>query len=404
MKIVAIISEYNPFHNGHKYHIEKIREELGKDTAIIAIMSGSFTQRGELAVADKVSRAKCALLCGVNLVLELPFPFSMSSAELFAASGVRIATSLGVVDHLSFGSESGDVNKLSAIAENMLSEKFREELSLLLKNSDNAQLGYAALSERAYETCFGSVEFEKTYTPNNILAIEYLKALKLENSTVKPHTVKRIGAGYNDGLTDGTTLQSASAIRHIISDGDISALEYVPDCTKNVYLELIKEGYFPSCESKLSEAVISFLRLNPALSDNIFDAQGGLYNRLRDKSFETTSISSLVSLSATKKYTVARIRRALWNSFFGVTSSEIKELPKYTQLLAADNIGVEILKSIKKVSDFPVITKPSSYTELSCEIVKQKELSVRAESVWTLSLPKSLSGRFPLKFTPFVKK
>ena len=112
MKVVAIISEYNPFHNGHKYQIDKIREELGEDTAIIAIMSGNYTQRGETAIVDKTIRAKAACLCGVNLVLELPFPFCSSSAEFFASAGVRIADRLSIVDYLAFGSESGDISLL----------------------------------------------------------------------------------------------------------------------------------------------------------------------------------------------------------------------------------------------------------------------------------------------------
>ena len=131
MKIAAIIAEYNPFHNGHKYQVDKIREILGEDTAIIAIMSGNFTQRGELAITDKTVRAKSAIDCGVNLVLELPFPFSMSSAEFFAKSGVKIADSIGVVDYLVFGSESGDINELSDIASVTLSPEYHLTLETL---------------------------------------------------------------------------------------------------------------------------------------------------------------------------------------------------------------------------------------------------------------------------------
>ena len=404
MKIVAIVSEYNPFHNGHKYQIDKIREEFGEDTAIIAIMSGSFTQRGEFAIADKVNRAKAAVLSGVNLVLELPFPFSISSAEFFTRSGVYIAKSLNVVDLLSFGSETGSIDELKKIAYNMSDEQYVKCLEKVRNDAKNETIGYAALCEMAYRESFGEGCPDGIFSPNNILAIEYIKALNSFGSDITPHTIKRSGAGYSESIIGGTMLQSATGIRESIQKGDISALEYVPYLTKNIYLDMIKEGIFPSDSERISSALISFFRLNPTLSGDIHDAQGGLYNRLRDKSFEANSISSLVSLCETKKYTTARIRRAMWNSFFGVTSSEIKELPKYTQLLAADKIGTQILKSVKKVSGFPVITKPSDYTELSDDIIRQKELSVRAESVWALSLPSPICGRFPLRFTPYVKK
>ena len=140
MKTVAIISEYNPFHSGHEYQIQKIREEFGADTRIIAIMSGNYTQRGEMAIMDKSLRAECAVRCGVNLVLELPFPFSSSSAEFFSRSGVKIAHSLGVVDYLSFGSECGSIEELVNAAKNMSSKEYKALLkqNLAAKNIRNA--------------------------------------------------------------------------------------------------------------------------------------------------------------------------------------------------------------------------------------------------------------------------
>ncbi|MBR5144795.1 MAG: nucleotidyltransferase family protein, partial [Clostridia bacterium] len=131
MKVAAIISEYNPFHNGHEYQIKKLRQMLGDDTAVIAIMSGNYTQRGEIAVTDKTIRARAAIECGVNLVLELPFPYSMSSAEFFARSGVKIAHEIGVVDYLAFGSESGDISELSDLASIISSDEYKLTLESL---------------------------------------------------------------------------------------------------------------------------------------------------------------------------------------------------------------------------------------------------------------------------------
>ena len=149
MKVAAIISEYNPFHLGHKYQVDILRQELGEDTAVIAIMSGNFTQRGEAAICDKTIRAMSAVECGVNLVLELPFPYSMSSAEFFAKSGVRIANAIGVVDYLVFGSESGDISELSDIASIMSSSEYSLVLEDLMNDSDYKEYGYPELCEIA---------------------------------------------------------------------------------------------------------------------------------------------------------------------------------------------------------------------------------------------------------------
>ena len=405
MKVAAIISEYNPFHNGHKYQVDKIREILGEDTAVIAIMSGNFTQRGEIAVTEKGVRASSAVECGVNLVVELPFPFCMSSAEFFAKSGVKIASSLGIVDYLVFGSESGDLTELSDIAAIMNSSEYNLELDSLRNNSAYKEYGYPELCEAAISTLYGKDVTREFLSPNNILAIEYIKAILSSASQIKPLTIKREGAGYLDFINPMAEFQSATAIREELSAKSDSALDYVPYNAKIIYLDAIKNGKMPSDVTKLDSAVISSFRLNsPDTSVDIHDAMGGLYNRLCDMSAEATTISSLTSMTETKKYTKARIRRAIWNTYFGVTSSKVRELPCYTQVLAMDDIGRSLLKMIKKVSDFPVITKPSSYKEYGDAVIEQKELSNKADAVFDLTLNEPNSGRYPLIFTPYVKK
>ncbi len=405
MKTAAVICEYNPFHNGHKYQIDKAHEILGQDTCIIAIMSGNFTQRGEIAVCDKYIRAKAAVLSGANLVLELPFPYSMSSAEFFAKSGVHIINKLGVVDHLIFGCECESVNDLYEYVQNTEEEVFKTHLSKLTEDPAFADYGYPKLFEKAYRDIY---KFNGTFelsSPNNVLAIEYLRALKRTSSKITPLAITRKGAGYNDALNDRTSLQSASAIRSAVISGDNSALKYIPITAKAVFEEAIESKKMPADPEVLSSAVISHFRLNPpTVSLDIHDAFGGLYNRLYNNSFEANSISSLTVLTETKKYTKARVRRALWNSFFGVTSSDIRSLPTFTQILAFDSFGRSILKRIPKTTDFHIFTKPSDTDGLSDEIIKQKKLSDRADSVYGLCLPKPLSGHYSLKMTPFVKK
>ena len=405
MKVVAIITEYNPFHKGHEYQVKKVREMLGEDTAIIAIMSGNYTQRAELAITDKTIRAESAVECGVNLVLELPFPFSMSSAEFFAKSGVHIATSLGVVDYLVFGSESGDISLLSDIASIMSSKEYQLTLDSLMDDEEYREYGYPELCEIALSRLYGKEVSRDLLSPNNILGIEYIKALSSLGSNIIPLTVRRAGAGYHDIINPMEEYQSASAIRAEIAENHISALDYVPKNAKTVYLKAIENGKMPSDGSRLDIAVIASLRLNsPAKWVDIHDATGGLYNRLCDLSAEANGISSLTHLAETKKYTKARIRRAIWNTYFGVTSSDVRELPHFTQVLAMDDIGRSVLKRIKKMSDFPVITKPSSYRDYDFDVISQKELSNKADAVYDLTLKRENSGRYPLTFTPFVKK
>ena len=224
---VAIIAEYNPFHSGHAYQLDAIREEFGADTNIIAVMSGNYTQRGEIAVADKYLRAEWAVRCGVNLVLELPFPYSMSSAEIFARAAVSIITSLGVVDYISFGSEIGDKDKLSAIAENMLKPEYNESFLTLSASPEYKNLGYPALCEAAYKNAF-SLDITDVFKPNNILAIEYIKAVKELSSPVKIHTVKRLGAGYSEKELVGFRHPSAMSIRKALASADERYLNNIP--------------------------------------------------------------------------------------------------------------------------------------------------------------------------------
>lgn len=404
MKVVAIISEYNPFHLGHEYQVKELRRTLGEDTAIIAIMSGNFTQRAEPAVCDKTIRAEAAVECGINLVLELPFPFCMSSAEFFAKSGVKIAGEIGVVDYLAFGSESGDISEISNIASAMISDEYALTLEALSSSSEYKEYGYPELCQQALSRVYGKDISRDFFTPNNILGIEYIKAIHAMGSTITPITLRREGSGYHDIINPMAEFQSATAIREELASGNLSALDYVPKNAKDIFLKAIEGGKMPSDISRLDVSVISSFRLNsPAADTEIHEAAGGLYNRLCDMSAEATSISSLTSMAETKKYTKTRIKRAIWNTYFGVTSSDVRALPAYTQVLAMDSVGRLLLKRIKKMSDFPVITKPSSYKELSEQVCRQKELSGKADAVFGLTLKNANSGRFSLTFTPYVK-
>ena len=402
---IGIVCEYNPFHNGHLYQIDKIREEFGEDTNIIAVMSGNYVQRGGVAIADKALRAKCAVLSGVNLVLELPFPYSMSSAEYFAKSAVHILDSLGCVDYISFGSESGSVDALLETAKLMLSEEFTSRLDAMSKDAESRKVGHAALCEAILKSLQSGDCESVPLTPNNILAIEYIKAIITINSKIKLHTVKRAFNSFSDKNVVPGKVQSATAIRNSIESKDISALEFVPNITKEHILKAISDGDFPCENESLSTAVIASLRLNSSVcQDEIHDASGGLYNRLKDFSFKANNIQSLICAAESKKFTKSRIRRTLFYSLLGVTSSQFETLPAYTQLLALDSQGRAMLKTIGKQSQFPILTKPSDTQKLPDTAIPQKMLSDKADAIFQMTKPIPKDGNTALRFTPFVKK
>lgn len=405
MTTVLIISEYNPFHKGHEYQIKDIRNTFGEDTAIIALMSGNYTQRGEIAFADKYLRAECAVLGGVNLVLLLPFPFSMSSAEFFASAGVEIANKLSVVDYIAFGSENGNVSELVSVAKNMLSPEFTEKLNNAQNDEKNKTVGYPKLCERVYEDTFSEKLTEAFFSPNNILAIEYIKALIRTGSNIQPYTTKRLGAGYNTAEILDAEFQSASAIRAKLFENDFSALDFIPVSSISSITREYKSNNLPCEQEKLSAAVLSFFRLNtPTESTKIHDADGGLYNRLISHSYKATNISTLAKLASTKKYTTARIKRAIWYSLFGVTSSDVRTSPAYTQLLATDSVGQALLRTIKKTGNITVVTKPSSYDNLDEVGKRQKKLSDASDFIFELSKPQPSPADVSLKAKPYVKK
>ena len=219
MKTVGIVCEYNPFHNGHKYQIDQIRHELGEDTEIIAIMSGNYTQRGEMAIIPKTYRAKAACLAGVDLVLELPFPYCASSAEIFARSAVYIINSLGTVDYISFGSESGDIEAIKRVAGALDTDEFKSALKEL---TQDRSLGYPKLCELAYNKLEPESDFK--FTPNNILAVEYVKAILKSKKHIEIYPMHREG-DHND-KTLKKKITSATSIRDTLKEKSKKKIHY----------------------------------------------------------------------------------------------------------------------------------------------------------------------------------
>lgn len=338
-KITGIVAEYNPFHSGHSYQISKVKSD-----ATVAVMSGSFVQRGDVAAADKWTRAKYAVLGGVDLVVELPVVFALNTAQKFALGAVSLLDSMGI-DELCFGSESGDINALFKTAE--LIENEPEEISEKIKELTAAGMSYPSAREKAYT---GSVPDGVLSEPNNILAVEYLRALIRLNSKITPVTVKRHGAGYKDTMPQND-IASASAIRTMLKNNeDVSAFTDFNDV--------------PNDLSKLDSAVTANLRLMSAKTlSQINEVGEGLENRILRAAAVCSSIEEIAENVKTKRYTMSRIKRILISSLLGLTADMSLQMPSYIRPLAMNKKGMAALKEIKSRSSLPIISKTADYKE-----------------------------------------
>ncbi len=405
MKTAAVICELNPPHSGHAYLFRRIREQIGFDTAIIAIMGGSYMQRGDVAVCDAYARARMALSIGANLVLELPFPYSMCTAQRYADAGVAIANALGCVDYLCFGSESGDIEQLTRISLACSGEAVSRRIEEMRSINRYRSFSFAELRTMALAQELNPIDAEAAKRPNNILAIEYLNALRTQSSTITPFTVTRRGAYHADTFTaDG--FPSASAIRKLISEQKFN--EISKHLTKEATALLAKEvetGHCPADLNRLSAAVITKLSATSQDAPLTAEIDASLARRLRAALKEAATLQELITLTKAKHYTDAHIRRALLFAYFGVTSSDIREVPAFTRLLAADSIGCERLKIIKKTAWIPILTKTADFRTLPTEAARrQAEFAAFAESVYYQTLPKPQSAADVFRKTPFVRK
>lgn len=327
MKICGIVAEYNPFHNGHKYHIEKTKELYGA-THIVAVMSGNFTQRGDVAIYDKYKRAEIALKNGVDLVIELPVPYALGSAEQFADGAVSLLHNLGCVEMISFGSECGDVSLLEETAGAVLYAQQCDDFFMYMKKGDTYPVALQKTIEKYYEEEI----IDALTTPNNTLAVEYLKALNEYGSLMKPVTIKRLGAGHDSENADDN-IASASLIRKKIHSGEDVGL-YVPE---------LPEGESADIRN-LEKAILAKLRtMTPKEIEKTPNVLMGLENRIYKAARVSTNLGELYGLIKSKRYTLARIRRIVLSTFLGIRKTDLKKPPCYVHILGMNAKGREIL-------------------------------------------------------------
>ncbi len=386
MKIAGIIAEYNPFHNGHAYHIEHtLAEKEGNATHIVAVMSGYFTQRGEPALLDPFLRAEAALRSGVDLVVLLPTPWALSSAETFAAGGVQLLEALGCVELLSFGSESGDIAALQAVRRVLDDPRTVGRMRGLMDTG----LSYASARRQAVAEYGGEARAALLDSPNNTLGIEYLGALSREQSTMTPFTVRRMGAAH-DAMAPIGGMASASYLRDMLRAGKVMNLApFVPNEVCNLLNKAIADGVC-SREELAERAVLAVLRLRsreqlaslPAVSE-------GLENRLYNAIREAGDLETLFTLAKTKRYPRTRLQRLVYSAFLGIGADMTSIRPPYLRVLGATAKGREILRVAKENGTaLPIVTRTSQIAELDEQAARVFALENRAADLFALTLPK----------------
>lgn len=368
MKTVGLITEYNPFHNGHAYHIEKAKMLTGADRVIV-VMSGDFVQRGAPAVMPKHLRAESALLSGASLIIELPVCFATGSAEYFAQGSISLLNQLGCIDSICFGSECGDLHLLKEIAQILADEPI--EYQTALKQALKEGASFPAARQEALNI-YSDKYSEILASPNNILGIEYLKALAKIHSKMEPFTIKRIGAGYHDMDIDGQ-FSSATAIRSDIyqladvnSSSESLPLTHIQTQVPSSCHELMKKNYQTRYPVKADD--FSLLLKAKLLSEtagslgHYLDMSPELANRILRLRNDYLSFEQFCDLLKTKELTRSRISRSFIHVLLGITNdwlTAMKAPAPYARILGFRKDHADLLGILKRTSDIPLITSPA---------------------------------------------
>ncbi len=391
MKICGIVAEYNPFHNGHKYQIEQTKKLTNCDT-VIAIMSGNFIQRGLPALFDKWTRAKMAIKNGVDIVIELPTCYATSSAEFFAHGAVGIMDALNCIDVISFGSKYNDIEVLKRIASVLHTEP--EEYKKLLQKELKKGTSYPIARSNALKI-FLKKEFDSKILENilldsnNILGIEYLKALLTYDSPITPCAIERIGGDYNSTNIVGN-ICSATGIREMLQTNNISRLpDVVPEQTFEILTSEIAFGKAPMGINNFEKEILYSLR-ELSLDDlsQISDVTEGLENVLKKSICEAYEINDLIEKIKTKRYTKTRVQRILMHILLGIKKSilhEQKETPQYARILAFSPNGKKMIPELVKNSRIPIVTSVSKFIKTATPTQKEMlDLDILATNIYTL--------------------
>jgi len=432
MKILGIITEYNPFHNGHLYHLFKAKEITGADY-VVAVMSGNFLQRGEPAIINKWARTKMALNAGIDLVIELPFVFSTQDANGFAFGAIKLLDSLQIIDYLCFGCETDNLDTLYSVS-NFLHIEPQKYKELIVHNSKN---GYEFPRARAQALCeyhriFGIDGLEKISPlelskllkyPNNILALEYIKHLINLKSKIKPMAIKRMGAGYHQKNIKGK-ISSATSIRNEILSSlsspktDLFILNdkiksTIPQSGFPILEKELREGRGPITSDSYRQYILATLR-RMSLED-ISRVQGvteGLENRIKKASLKSSTVEQLINSIKTRRYTRTKIQRIILHLMMNLSKKDVKTFnrcgPLYARVLGFSKKGKTLLRTIKKSSSTPLISKLSNYlrqtiseenNNIRNRLIKMLDHDILATDIYVLGNEKAEDRVARLDFT-----
>ena len=389
-KVLGIVGEYNPFHNGHLYHLEESKK-MTSSNYTVAIISGNFTQRGSTAIIDKWSRAEMAIKNGVDLVIELPVLYATSSAENFADGAIKILDSLKVVDYISFGAETSDIDILNNFADILYKEplKYRSFLTHELKKGisfpkarENALLMYLN-GNRKFINVLSS--------PNNILGIEYIKALKKHKSNIKPVSIARFETGYND-VTYSGNIASATAIRNIVKNGGFDALrKLLPNSSYSVLIDNIKQGHIVPDLSVFEKQIIYNLRsMYPEEITELAEVSEGLEHSYKNAADSCNTLEELLGKIKSKRYTSTRLQRILLYSLLNITKKDTdlsKRTMPYIRVLGLNKRGKFLISEIAKAnSKLEIVTSVKKFVDKTTNknMKSMIEKDIWATDVYTL--------------------
>ncbi len=392
MKLMAVICEYNPFHNGHAYQLLKQKEKLGCD-GVICLMSGSFVQRGEPAICDKWARTEMALASGSDLVLELPVVYSLQSAEGFAYGAISLLTELNFDGYICFGSETGDLSSLQTVADTF----FQPAYSYLLDEKMSTGISYPMACAQTVEILNPECSTILS-NPNDTLGIEYLRSLKKCNSKLLPDVIQREN-GAHDTLVADDEFLSATGIRNLMKNGE-SYQDFLPESSYGILQREITFGRAPVYPESLDQLICFILnRMSAEELSNISGVSGGLENRLKEAVESCRSFYDIASYVKTKRYPYSRICRVLINVLLGIRKEDEKLSPSYARILGLGERGSRILKELKTLSKIPFINKVAD-AELNNDSAKRLfSLDINATNLYALLYPKKNTGKNSMDFS-----
>lgn len=389
-KRIGIIAEYNPFHNGHLYQIQKAKELTGADT-VIAVMSGNFTQRGHTSLINKFEKAKIALQNEVDMVIELPTIYSISSAENFALGGIKILNEIGDIDYLVFGIEEENLEKLQTIADVLVNED--NEFKRNIKEELDKGNSYPKAREIVLKKVLSSENVENIMQkPNNILAIEYLKALKTTNSKIKPFAIKRKNTMHNDENIN-ENYASGTYIRKLFIENNFNEIKkVVPKYTYERLLELKNQGTYVSSINDFSDIVIYKIRtMTKEEISQIADVNEGLENSIKLASTTCKTIDEIIDKVSTKRYTKTRISRILTYILLDITKSEMEQSKNANQYIRVLGINKKCEGILKTINNNKLITSLKKFEENNREN-QLLNIDKKATEIYTIKYPKSVQA------------